>query len=73
MPAFDFRCPICGKIKETRDSEVPPTCFHLGQGTPSIDNDDPDSVVMKRVYSNIGIAFKGSGFAKNDFSVKKPQ
>lgn len=69
MPRFDFKCPVCGRVEEAYEWDAKLFCVHTGEGEPSEDNDDPDSVLMKKIYSNIGIAFRGSGFYKND-SVK---
>lgn len=57
MPAYDYRCPSCDLIFElTRSlsdtSEVScPTC-----GGPA-----------KRVFSPVGVVFKGSGFHNTDY------
>ncbi len=56
---YEFKCPECGIsiFVEYKDCEYK----HTG-----VDGAKHDPVVMKRVYAIGGIAFKGSGFYKND-------
>lgn len=60
MPAYDFRCNACGEIFEvvrrlTESGEVScPTC----------------SGDSKRLYSPVGVVFKGSGFHNTDYRSK---
>ncbi|MEC7809987.1 MAG: FmdB family zinc ribbon protein [Actinomycetota bacterium] len=66
MPTYIYRCQTCEKefeiiqsIKDDPISECPAEC----------------SGVVKKVFSGVGISFKGSGFYKNDHganSKKKP-
>ncbi len=56
MPTYEYRCKACGHELEVQQSfsddplETCPECE--GQ--------------LKKVYGNVGISFKGSGFYKND-------
>jgi putative FmdB family regulatory protein len=57
MPAYDFRCPECDiTVEVTRkvgdlDPEPCPSCGGL----------------TKRVFSPVGVVFKGSGFHNTDY------
>ena len=56
MPYYDFRCPTCGATREISMSygeNVHPVCCDES---------------MERVYSPVGVIFKGSGFYANDKS-----
>jgi putative FmdB family regulatory protein len=61
MPAYDFRCPECDIVVEvTRkagdvEPELCPECGGL----------------TKRIFSPVGVVFKGSGFHTTDYR-KKP-
>jgi putative FmdB family regulatory protein len=62
MPAYDFKCRTCAKVVEvTRaaadDSAVP--CPECGGET-------------KRVFSAVGVHFKGGGFHNTDYRKKEP-
>jgi len=56
MPAYDYRCPSCGHVFEVvrtitdRSDEACPVC----------------AATAKRVFTPVGIAFKGSGFYNTD-------
>lgn len=62
MPAYDFKCRACGTVFEvtraaTDDSPVKcPTC---GGAT-------------KRVFTPVGVHFKGTGFHNTDYRKKEP-
>ena len=67
MPMYDYRCERCGTQFEVRRSfseEALTVC-------PSIDGPEdcqsPGEGPVKRVFTGVGIAFKGSGFYKNDY------
>jgi len=57
MPAYDYRCPACDDLFEVtrpasaRDEVCCPSC-----GT-----------VAKRVFTPVGVVFKGSGFHNTDY------
>jgi putative FmdB family regulatory protein len=57
MPAYDFRCTECGETFEVnrpmsvRGDEVCPSC----------------GAVATKVFSSVGVAFKGSGFHNTDY------
>ncbi|MDZ7675643.1 MAG: FmdB family zinc ribbon protein [Acidimicrobiales bacterium] len=56
MPTYQYKCKECGHEFETVQS------FHDDALTTC-----PEcSGALKKVYGNVGIAFKGSGFYKND-------
>ena len=64
MPTYEYRCKSCGHEMEVQQAF----------------SDDPLDTCpecegpLRKVYGNVGIAFKGSGFYKNDArgSSKKP-
>ena len=51
MALVDFKCDTCGNVGE-RDSDDAPLC--CGE-------------LMRRIWSSVGISFKGSGFYVNDY------
>ena len=56
MPLYDYRCKDCDhqfEIQQAFTDDAPTTCPECG-GT------------LKKVFSPVGISFKGSGFYKND-------
>lgn len=57
MPTYEYGCITCEKKKEVArgfsDPEVIPQCPNCGY-------------MMARVYSAVGVQFKGSGFYKTD-------
>ena len=57
MPAYDYRCPACDtRFEVTR-------AFGDGSATPC-----PDcGVEAKRVFTPVGVVFKGSGFHNTDY------
>lgn len=61
MPVYEYRCTDCGHHTEVHQSFT----------------DDPLTVCpdcggqLKKVFSSVGIAFKGSGFYVNDSGSKK--
>jgi len=62
MPAYDFKCRTCAHVFEitrpaTDDSAV--ACPECGGDT-------------KRVFSAVGVHFKGSGFHNTDYRTKNP-
>lgn len=58
MPTYQYRCTACDNQFEVRQSftdEPVTTCLNEGcEGE------------VKKIFGNVGIAFKGSGFYKND-------
>lgn len=61
MPAYDYRCTSCDHIfevmrpaKHAADGENCPCC----------------EAVAKRVFSPVGVVFKGSGFHNTDYRAK---
>lgn len=66
MPMYDYRCDRCGTQFEVRQSfsddrltvcpeaDGPPACTAPGQGP------------VRKVFTGVGISFKGDGFYKND-------
>ena len=65
MPTYQYRCKQCGdefeKVQSFSDDSTPkcPTC-----GTRSKKN-------ISKVFGQVGISFRGSGFYKNDHGVKE--
>ncbi|MDP2182574.1 MAG: zinc ribbon domain-containing protein [Actinomycetota bacterium] len=62
MPAYDFRCTACDTVFEIsrRAGSVDAVCC------PQCDSD-----ATKRVFTPVGVVFKGSGFHTTDYR-KKP-
>lgn len=66
MPMYDYRCERCGTQFEIRQSfsddrltvcpeaDGPPACTAPGRGP------------VRKVFTGVGISFKGDGFYKND-------
>jgi len=56
MPTYEYRCKDCGEELEVVQSftDDPLTACPACSG------------VLRKVFGNVGIAFKGSGFYKND-------
>ncbi len=57
MPRYDYRCGDCGEQFEVVQSfdEAPlDTCPHCGGAKP------------RKLFGNVGVVFKGSGFYRND-------
>ena len=60
MPAYDFKCMTCGDVTEvTRPStdDSPVSCAACGGQT-------------RRLFSPVGVHFKGSGFHATDYRKK---
>lgn len=56
MPAYDFKCGLCGIVREVTlayGEDVHPICCDES---------------MEKVYSPVGVIFKGNGFYHNDKS-----
>ena len=56
MPTYEYRCKSCGhemEVQQAFSDDPLDTCPEC-QGA------------LRKVYGNVGIAFKGSGFYKND-------
>ena len=56
MPTYEYRCKSCGhemEVQQAFSDDPLDTCPEC-QGP------------LRKVYGNVGIAFKGSGFYKND-------
>ena len=56
MPTYEYRCKSCGHEMEVQQafSDAP------------LDTCPECAGALRKVYGNVGIAFKGSGFYKND-------
>ncbi|HEU5081867.1 MAG TPA: FmdB family zinc ribbon protein [Acidimicrobiales bacterium] len=56
MPTYEYRCKSCGHEMEVQQafSDAPLETCPECQGP------------LRKVYGNVGISFKGSGFYKND-------
>lgn len=57
MPNYDYKCTYCDNKFEV---------FHSMTDLPQITCTKCDSKAVKTISSNVGIAFKGSGFYVND-------
>lgn len=56
MPTYEYRCKACGRELEVVQSftdDALTTCEECGGS-------------LRKVFGNVGIAFKGTGFYKND-------
>lgn len=56
MPTYEYRCKACGlelEVVQSFTDEALTTCEACGGP-------------LRKVFGNVGIAFKGSGFYKND-------
>jgi len=63
MPRYDFKCPQC----ETTFEVVRP---HSERDVPAC----PDcGAEAKRVFTPVGVVFKGSGFHSTDYPTKTPE
>lgn len=62
MPTYDYRCPECATSFEVTRSmgERQPVCCATCGAT------------AKRVFSPVGVAFKGSGFHNTDYRPAPP-
>lgn len=60
MPAYDYRCPACNDVFEvTRAAGATENVCCPSCGT-----------VAKRVFTPVGVVFKGSGFHNTDYRAK---
>jgi len=60
MPVYDFKCRSCAKVfevKRAHTDDTPVACPDCGSDT-------------KRVFSSVGVHFKGSGFHNTDYRPK---
>ena len=56
MPTYDYRCKACGQeleVVQAFTDDALTTCTACGGA-------------LRKLFGNVGIAFKGSGFYKND-------
>jgi predicted nucleic acid-binding Zn ribbon protein len=60
---YEYKCPKCGEVTELTNSDTDNFCGGYIDDSGDFSH-EPEQ--MKRVYSLGGIAFKGSGFYKND-------
>lgn len=58
MPYYDYKCDSCDNVFET---------FHSISEAPDVVCPKCGGQSKKQITSNIGIAFKGSGFHINDY------
>ena len=64
MPTYDYRCERTGEMFELWQSfadDALTTCPQVHEGEP-----DECGAGVRKVFSKVGIAFKGDGFYKND-------
>ncbi len=57
MPTYEYRCKSCGhdlEVQQSFSDDPLETCPECGADQ------------LRKVYGNVGISFKGSGFYKND-------
>lgn len=57
MPTYEYRCDTCGRQIEAIQSFTDPAltqCPHCESGT------------LRKLFGNVGVVFKGSGFYRND-------
>ena len=66
MPNYDYRCNTCTTQFEVRQSFSDDTLTHCPvEGGPDA-CESPGTGEVKKVFSGVGISFKGDGFYKND-------
>ena len=63
VPKYDYKCTICDERFEIEQSMKAKTLTKL--------KGDDHEHKLKKVFSSVGISFKGSGFYKNDSQPKK--
>ena len=66
MPLYDYRCDRCSTQFEVRQSFNDDTlAFCPTEGSPAACT-EPGEGPVRKVFTGVGIAFKGDGFYKND-------
>ena len=74
MPIYEYRCTDCGQTFERYQSfrDDPITVCPLPDDESAINGTEVNGTVpecggeVRKVFSNVGISFKGSGFYRND-------
>ena len=66
MPMYDYRCGLCGAQFEVRQSFSDDTLSVCPPDGGPAACESPGEGAVKKVFSGVGIAFKGDGFYKND-------
>ena len=69
MPTYEYRCTVCGRMFERYQSfsDDPITVCPLPADGAALNGSTPVcSGEVRKVFSNVGISFKGSGFYRND-------
>ena len=73
MPTYQYRCTDCGQSFERYQSfsDDPITVCPLPRDSETVDGTDNESEStcggeVRKIFSNVGISFKGSGFYRND-------
>ncbi|MFV0524573.1 MAG: FmdB family zinc ribbon protein [Acidimicrobiales bacterium] len=62
MPIYQYKCRLCGEPFEVEQRISDDSLTSLPGCTSSDDGDHP----LKKVFSAVGISFKGDGFYRND-------
>lgn len=74
MPTYEYRCTDCGQTFERYQSfsddpitVCPLPAAALADGSAAVNGAVPEcGGEVRKVFSNVGISFKGSGFYRND-------
>lgn len=73
MPTYQYRCTDCGQSFERYQSfsDDPITVCPLPRDSEAVNGTDNGSAStcggeVRKIFSNVGISFKGSGFYRND-------
>jgi len=69
MPTYEYRCTVCGRMFERYQSfsDDPITVCPLPADGAALNGSTlVCSGEVRKVFSNVGISFKGSGFYRND-------
>ena len=69
MPTYEYRCTVCEQMFERYQSfsDDPITVCPLPAGGTALNGSVPVcGGEVRKVFSNVGISFKGSGFYRND-------
>lgn len=70
MPTYEYKCTICEERFEVEQSIKDKALTTIAGAD---DNHPKNKHPVKKVFHAPGIAFKGSGFYKNDSSTSKPK
>lgn len=73
MPTYEYRCHDCETVfdyYQSFDDDSVPKCPGKSKNGP-YECTKPRKGKVTKIFGNVGISFKGSGFYKNDHAAKK--